>query len=245
MLSGSSLGLKDIRLLTGTLPHLYSLNMKEAHLFVRPRSKRPDFRVAISFLWSDKANCDSDGDSHNPASRDWTELDLCNRGNESERIGIERISDNPLTLKITSSTPDFCPAVAYFLVRETNGEWSASEMGPFRREDQELVDMIGKAFDLESALERAAMSIWRKSNIGKPVPQHYFLRFKNTSLSICPRKQKFRKPNFFGDSNLVGIANENILGELHVRGILISEACFRTVRSDQKTSPPICRNANK
>ena len=43
--------------------------------FVQPEGPRPDFRLVITFLGGDSHNVDTDGNSHNPASRDWTCLD--------------------------------------------------------------------------------------------------------------------------------------------------------------------------
>ena len=71
---------------------------------VRPAGPRPDFRVVIAFLWTEMHNVDSDGNSDNPASREWTELYLMNREKTSEVVDVSPVETSPLVLAVELTT---------------------------------------------------------------------------------------------------------------------------------------------
>src|SRR5688500_15006361 len=92
------------------------------NLYVQPRGPRPDFRVVLAFLWNDPTGwIDTDGDSYNPASREWTELYCQHRAREDERLIISAVSNEPLILWVESELPELAARAAYFLALETNG----------------------------------------------------------------------------------------------------------------------------
>ncbi|MDO1451958.1 hypothetical protein Q0590_37160 [Rhodocytophaga aerolata] len=130
---------------------------------------RPDFRLVESFLWSDFHNTDTDGNSYNPASRDWTELYIASRENKDEVIDINPINNNPLILEIKASNEILGNRVAYFLAKETLGQVIYKEETDLTDADF-LLDKLGSNFNLQEALERAERSIWRKSTLENPYP---------------------------------------------------------------------------
>ena len=52
------------------------------------KSLPPYYEIAV-FLWGVEADIDSDGNSENPDSLDWTELTLILRSNPEQRIEID------------------------------------------------------------------------------------------------------------------------------------------------------------
>ena len=135
---------------------------------VKPAGPRPDYRLVATFLWSDMHNVDSDGDSYNPASTEWTELYLANREVLSEVVDVHPLQANPLILAVESESEPLAARVAYFLARETNGEVGDRE-GPYLPYDR-LRPLLGADFDLSAALGRADGSVWRKATLENPYP---------------------------------------------------------------------------
>src|SRR5690606_20380791 len=99
----------------------------EHKIFIKISNDRPDFRLVATWLWIKPHDIDSDGDSDNPASRQWTELYLSSRQNSNETIDIYPISENPLILRINGSTNEMVSRAAYFLALETNGQLFSDE----------------------------------------------------------------------------------------------------------------------
>jgi len=84
-------------------------------LFIQPSGLRPDCRLLFPFIFGDDApNVDTDGDSHNPASQEWTEFYCQNREKQEEIFDIAPVLDNPLVLKIFSEIQELAARVAYF-----------------------------------------------------------------------------------------------------------------------------------
>ncbi len=142
---------------------------KEARIYVRPEGLRPDFRLVISFLWGDMHNCDTEGNSHNPASREWTELYCQNREASGETFDVAPMLEDPLTLEVTSDDPALAARVTYFLVVETQGTWANNADGPFFG-PEELQNALGEGFSLTEATQRARESVWRKATPDNPYP---------------------------------------------------------------------------
>lgn len=136
--------------------------------FVRLEGPRPDYRTLISFLWSDFHNVDSDGDSFNPASREWTCLYLQNREKEEEFVEIAKVGE-PVFLHVVSPFRSIALGIAYFLVHWSSGEiFEANSDEPL---DQKLViDELEATFDLLTRIERAEHSIWNHSTLDNPYP---------------------------------------------------------------------------
>jgi hypothetical protein len=139
-----------------------------ARIFLQPRGPRPDFRLVISFLWGDLHNVDTDGNSDNPASRDWTELYCQNRENLLETFDVSPVSQSPLILKIESDLPDLAARVAYFLATETGAAVASEISGPWH-DPASLRESVG-SFDLTAAELRANKSVWREATLDDPYP---------------------------------------------------------------------------
>jgi hypothetical protein len=133
---------------------------------VKPGGPRPDFRLVVSFLWSDIHDVDSEGNSVSPASKDWTELYLANREIPSEVVDVYPLQLTPLILAVASESATLASRTAYFLARETHGEIAEREgqYGPY----EALRPRLGDDFDLDAALRRADASVWRKATIENP-----------------------------------------------------------------------------
>jgi len=139
-----------------------------ARVFLQSRGPRPDFRLVITFLWADLHNVDTDGNSYNPASRDWTELYCQNRENKAETFNVAPASESPLTLEVESNLPELAARVAYFLATETSAVVSSELSGPWQ-EAAVLRESLG-SFDLAAAEFRARKSVWREATLDDPYP---------------------------------------------------------------------------
>ena len=139
-----------------------------ARIFIRPKGLRPDFRLVITFLWSDMRNVDSDGDSHNPASRTWTWLYVKDRVCPTSAVETSAVSTDPLVLVVESDDSALAARVAMFLARETAGDvgWDGVSFGSA----DSLAPHLGKDFDLPAAFARADQSVWRTATEQDPYP---------------------------------------------------------------------------
>jgi hypothetical protein len=122
----------------------------------------------ISFLWGDLHNVDTEGNSYNPASRDWTQLYCQNRENEAETFHVTPVSESPLTLEVESDLPELAARVAYFLATETSAFVASDLSGPWQ-EPTSLRKSVG-SFDLSDAELRAHKSVWREATWDDPYP---------------------------------------------------------------------------
>lgn len=138
-------------------------------LYLTPKQSMPDYRLLITWLWSEFNNTDSDGNSFNPASNDWNELYLCNREKTNEVININPIDKSAKTLEITGSTKELIFQTAYFLAIETKGKISLDSKGVKVIGLEEMTKLVSN-FDLNSATKRVAKSIWRKATLENPYP---------------------------------------------------------------------------
>ena len=141
----------------------------EKIIFIEISNERPDFRLVATWLWNGPHDIDSDGNSDNPASRQWTELYLCSRQNSDEMIDISPVSENPLILRVNGSTSEMVSRAAYFLAVETNGQLFTDEALSNSIGLEDLKLQVGN-FDIENAMKRTRESRWRKSSIDKPYP---------------------------------------------------------------------------
>jgi hypothetical protein len=135
---------------------------------VRPAGPRPDFRLVVTFLWSEMHNVDSDGNSLNPASKDWTELYLMNREKRLEVVQVYPLQEKPLILVVESEVVYFAARTAFFLARETNGDIIDQEGRCCSYEV--LCSQLGEGFDVVEALRRADASVWRQATLEHPYP---------------------------------------------------------------------------
>ncbi|MFH6995352.1 hypothetical protein [Flavobacterium sp. FlaQc-48] len=130
-------------------------------------SSLPDYRLFVDFLWDYDHNVDSDGDSYNPASRSWAFLDMESRENENERFSIDQAQDNPLIYIVKSENQIIANRVAYFLMKETDGDIYFNDKN---YKFDFYKDKLGNDFDLLKALQRSDKSIWRQSSLENPYP---------------------------------------------------------------------------
>jgi len=138
--------------------------------YIRPNGPRPDFRVVKAFLWSDARNVSSDGDSYNPASRDWTYLFLCNRNNATEMVMVSQMPpEPPLVLEIKSKCEYMAVRCAYFLAVQTNSDIAETPTGGAFDPDG-LVEKMGADFDPDAAMRRAEQSLFARSTLENPYP---------------------------------------------------------------------------
>ena len=135
---------------------------------VAVNSNRPDFRVFGTFLFGDEMhNYNSEGDSHEVYSRVWTELYMASRETEL-CFSIDKLTDDPLVLEVSSKQESTMYAIAYFLARETYGEIIDKEGNTLLF--SEVVSKMGN-FQLKHHLELADQSIWRTSSEENPYPE--------------------------------------------------------------------------
>jgi hypothetical protein len=136
--------------------------------FVKPTSLRPDFRLVLTFLWDDDRDCDTDGNSRNPASREWTELYCRNRDTPTEIFDVSPVSSEPLVLEVESPHEWLAARVAYYLAVETVGLVADKPDGRYTEPDL-LTSKVGD-FDLEAAKERVRRSVFRGATLEDPYP---------------------------------------------------------------------------
>jgi len=86
-----------------------------------PGRSSPDYRLVHAFVWGEDANCDTDGKSHNPASREWTQLYAQNRALPAEVFEIRPYSTDTLVLEVASDSEWLAAAVAFLLAVTTGG----------------------------------------------------------------------------------------------------------------------------
>ena len=143
--------------------------MNKTIIYVSAPEERPDFRLFKTFIWCDEQNVDSDGNSDNPASQDWTELYMANRENRAESFDIHPARQEPLILEVEGTLESLASRAAYFLALETNGRISFSLQGPWL-EPTALLPMLGHDFDVEAAMERVATSRYALATPENPYP---------------------------------------------------------------------------
>ena len=137
--------------------------------FVKAERERPDFRLVIAYLWHDLFNVDTEGDSHNPASRTWTQLYICNRQDDSEVVDVTPANETPLVLRIESQKRYLAARTAYFLADYMSAPVAESEGGPYL-EPESIQDAIGRDFDVAKAKRRVQSSPFVRSTLDDPYP---------------------------------------------------------------------------
>ncbi|HMC97588.1 MAG TPA: hypothetical protein VKG92_08050, partial [Flavobacteriales bacterium] len=125
--------------------------------YITVPSERPDFRAVIAFLWHDGQNVDTEGNSHHPASRTWTELYVQNRERKDEVVSVGQQQESPLVLAVESEQEHLAARVAFFLSTYCGGGVSDELNGDYRSPDT-LLALMGVDFIASEALRRAAQS---------------------------------------------------------------------------------------
>lgn len=83
---------------------------------------RPPFRLVSEHLWGADADVDSDGNSAQADSTDWTELTLTLRPAYRERIDIDPVEGGvKLALRIKSNNQSLARQAADFLLAHCGG----------------------------------------------------------------------------------------------------------------------------
>ena|SRR2546430_165695 len=103
------------------------MDSEEVWLLSNP-GRRPPFEEVARHLWGD-ADFDSDGNADTHYST-WTELTVTRRPDYDERVDIDPVSDDPLVLKIHSSTPGLARRAAEFLAHSCGGVLTRQGSGP-------------------------------------------------------------------------------------------------------------------
>lgn len=122
----------------------------------------------MTFLWGDFHNVDTEGSSHNPASRDWSELYCQNRECKREIFEVGPFSEYPLILQVASPVQELAARVTWFLAKETQSEVATEPTGPWHHLSL-LESQLGE-FDLREAERRSALSCWRRATLDDPYP---------------------------------------------------------------------------
>jgi hypothetical protein len=89
----------------------------EKRITVQIGGPRPPFDRLAKYLRG-AVDYDSDGDSVEPESTNWTELTLINRRDETQRIDVDPISETPLLPEIRSESEKLVDRTARFLADE-------------------------------------------------------------------------------------------------------------------------------
>jgi len=134
---------------------------------VEVKSDLPDFRLFKVFIWGENHNIDSDGDSFNPASRSWTDLYMSSREIVDESFSVSRLEDTPSIYEVSSSNILIANRVGYFLAKETS---HCIFIDNLKYDYSFLQNKLGNDFNLDEAIKRSNLSVWRNSNLENPYP---------------------------------------------------------------------------
>jgi len=135
-------------------------------ILVTAPNERPDFRQVLALL--NFEHVDTDGDSHNPASRTWTWLHVQNRDEPYEEVDIYPKTESPLILTVDSEHDELAAAVAFYLATHMRGEVCINEKAGYVTPEA-LILMRG-AFDLDAAILRAQSTPAARSTLEIPHP---------------------------------------------------------------------------
>ena len=94
---------------------------------VRNPGPRPPFPTVAEHLWGAGVHFDSDGDSRTPGDANWTELTVIRRDGSGERVDVDSVAQDPLTLKVVSESRDLALRAAMYLARVTGGDLVAQD----------------------------------------------------------------------------------------------------------------------
>lgn len=87
--------------------------------FLANPGTRPAFSDVALYLWGD---VDFDTDGNADTHPNWTELTITRRPDYDKRVDMDPASEDPLVLKIRSSTPGLARKAAEFLARSCGGD---------------------------------------------------------------------------------------------------------------------------
>jgi hypothetical protein len=133
--------------------------------FIKPRRRRPDCRLLLSFLWPDSQNVDAWGDI-SAASGYWTDLDCFHILRPEEEFSVYPVKFNPLILCVESETEEMASRVTYFLSKQTRCGFFETQFGWYRQPES-LISRFGWDFDLDEAWGRIKKSPWYSQGRGR------------------------------------------------------------------------------
>lgn len=137
--------------------------------FLHDIGARPDFRWIIAFLWGDHHDVDTDGNSHQPASKSWTDLWCRERTPLGAEFEVSECCSEPLILRVSSSNAELCARVAAFLAIETKARLSSNSITGPEISLSELLDQIGE-FCFEEGMARVRSSVYQTATPENPYP---------------------------------------------------------------------------
>lgn len=141
----------------------------EYRFLIKPEGPMPDFRTVAAFLWSDFHDFDSDGNSYNPASREWTQLRLTNRSGDKEEVMVLEENLAERVLSVSSSVREVALGVAYFIIHWSGGSiYSSTDQKEISL--KEVMNDLCHSFDLLDKMESGENSIWNSSTLEEPYP---------------------------------------------------------------------------
>jgi hypothetical protein len=120
--------------------------------WIKEPGPRGTFGQYIAFLWRLGQSCDTDGNAEDASDRNWTELTIINREDESERVDVDPRPETPLTLEVRSARGYLAARLAYALTVTTGGTLLSKPHG-IAMDTAALLSMMGH-FDVGAALER-------------------------------------------------------------------------------------------
>ena len=150
--------------------------------FIKPKRRRPDFRVLLSFLWRDVDNVDAWGDI-SAASGYWTDLDCFHKMRPEEEFSVFPVKFSPLILCVESETEEMTSRVTYFLAKQTHCGYFETEFGWYRQPEA-LICRFGWDFDLDEAYDRVKASPWyatprQRRGLIQSVPAMHYIAQRN------------------------------------------------------------------
>lgn|GEM_PF-4560939 len=96
-------------------------------------------------------------------------LYLCSRELDDESVTVEPSSEEPLRLQVSSSTPYFAKAVAYFIAVWTSGKL-LDVNGLVEYDALAVAKDLESGFEITNRMDRARNSIWNNSATNRPFP---------------------------------------------------------------------------
>jgi len=135
-----------------------------------PRKRRPDFRLLMTWLWSDSENIESDGNYRNPPSKEWTGPYIRHRRDNNFYFESNPVADDPLVLEIKSTNKLMLNKVGYFMQERTDGELSES-FDCKRSLSKNFIRELIQSFSVDDANDRVASSRYIHTTKDDPYPK--------------------------------------------------------------------------
>ena len=79
--------------------------------WIKDSGPRSPYQRYVSYLWGEDSDCDTDGNSSSPSDREWTELTIINRKNNTGRVDVDSEQNSPL---IAVAPDSLIPEMGWF-----------------------------------------------------------------------------------------------------------------------------------